>query len=268
MEITTTHVGTATVLLTIGELTILTDPVLDPAGSEYIGEVPVLGGTYKLRSTAGPALTADQLPAIDLILLSHDEHEDNLDLAGRALLPTATTVITTVSGASRLGGNAVGLAPWQSHEVTQGATRLKVTATPSRHGPEGIEPIMGDTVGFVLEVPDAQAAIYISGDTVYHDALDEIGRRFRIGTAFLHLGDAHFEVGGDTRFSMNSEEAVALARSLDARSVVPIHYDSWEHFAERPEAISTAFADAGLDERLQWLAPGKPHPLAWPTLTA
>ena len=54
-----------------------------------------------------------QLPAnsIDAVLLSHDQHEDNLDAAGRSLLDEAGLVITTVAGAGRLGGGAVGLAP-------------------------------------------------------------------------------------------------------------------------------------------------------------
>lgn len=267
MEMTATHIGTATVLITFGELAILTDPVLDPAGSEYVLDVPALGIGVPLRSTAGPAISAEELPPIDVVLLSHDEHPDNLDTTGRALLDTATTVITTVSGATRLGGNAVGLAPWESRDIVLGTTRLKVTATPARHGPEGIEPIIGDTIGFVVEAPGAEAALYLSGDTVYHDALDEIGRRFRIGTAFLHVGDAHFESGGDARFSMNGEEAVALTRSLGARSVVPIHYDSWAHFAEKPEEVAAAFADAGLSGLLRWLRPGEAHGITWPTLT-
>lgn len=267
MEITATHIGTATVLLKLGELTILTDPVLDPAGSEYVVTIPALDTGVTLRSTAGPAITAEELPPIDIVLLSHDEHPDNLDDAGRALLATATAVITTRSGAGRLGGNTIGLAPWESHDVVRGETRLKVTATPARHGPEGIEPIMGDTIGFVVEVPNAQAALYVSGDTVYYDALDAIGRRFDIGTAFLHLGDAHFTEGGDIRFSMNSEEAVALTRSLGTRSVVPIHYESWAHFTEKPEQVSGAFDEAGLGAVLRRLRPGQEHPISWPTLT-
>ncbi|NUK00296.1 hypothetical protein HRW16_24770 [Streptomyces lunaelactis] len=85
MEITATHVGTATVLLRIGELTVLTDPVLDPAGSEYVVDIPARGMSVPLWRTAGPAITAEELPPIDLVLLSHDEHADNLDHTGRAL---------------------------------------------------------------------------------------------------------------------------------------------------------------------------------------
>ena len=49
--------------------------------------------------TAAPAIAPDDLGEIDLVLLTHDHHEDNLDAAGRALLPRAKTVVTTASGA-------------------------------------------------------------------------------------------------------------------------------------------------------------------------
>jgi hypothetical protein len=49
---------------------------------------------------------------VDAVLLSHDQHDDNLDAVGRALLPVAGAVVTTTPGAKRLGREARGLAPW------------------------------------------------------------------------------------------------------------------------------------------------------------
>jgi hypothetical protein len=49
---------------------------------------------------------------LDAVLLSHDQHDDNLDSAAGGLLPGADAVITTIAGAKRLGGDARGLAPW------------------------------------------------------------------------------------------------------------------------------------------------------------
>ena len=256
MTTTATYIGTATVLLRVGDVTILTDPVFDPPGPSVDFPVPALGLSVALDKTVGPALPADELPPIDLVLLSHDEHADNLDRSGRALLPSAGVVVTTVSGAERLGGNAVGLAPWQQHEVTVGSTTLRITATPARHGPPGIEATLGDVIGFVVEALDE--VLYISGDTVYYEELDDIGRRFAIDTAFLHLGDAHFDVGGDLAFSMSGSGGATLTASLGARRVVPIHLDGWAHLAEPTRRITEAFEAAGLGEALHWLEPGVP----------
>jgi hypothetical protein len=57
-------------------------------------------------------VTADSLLPLDAVLLSHDHHFDNLDHAGRALLPSARRVLTTGAGAARIGAEP-GLAPWQ-----------------------------------------------------------------------------------------------------------------------------------------------------------
>ncbi|MFE2562038.1 MBL fold metallo-hydrolase [Streptomyces sp. NPDC059352] len=278
---TVTYVGTATVLLRIGDLTVLTDPAFDPAPADYPAARP-------LHRTAGPALTADRLPPVDLVLLSHDQHADNLDRSGREVLGRAARILTTPEAAERLGGRAEGLAPWESRDVTAGATTIRVTATPARHGPEGTEQATGPVTGFVVEYEyEYEAAdededenenenedeivgagggpvrrlhrlrrLYLSGDTVRHEALTEIGERFAIDTAFLHLGDAHFPTTGDLAFSMSAQEGAALARTLGARTVIPLHFDSWSHLAEDPARITEAFASPDLKGRLRRLRPG------------
>lgn len=258
---TVTYVGTATVLLRIGDLTVLTDPALDPAPADYPAARP-------LHRTAGPALAADRLPPVDVVLLSHDQHADNLDRSGREVLGRAARVLTTPEAAERLGGRAEGLAPWESREVTAGATTIRVTATPARHGPAGTEPVTGPVTGFVIEYVESieygvgggaegeRRTLYVSGDTVRHEALAEIGERFAIDTAFLHLGDAHFPATGDLAFSMSAREGAALARTLGARTVIPLHYDSWSHFTEDPARIAEAFAAPDLKGRLRRLRPG------------
>lgn len=114
-----------------------------------------------------------------------------------------------------------------------------------------------------VSIPDGSAA-YVSGDTVYYDGLREIGCRFAVDTASLFLGDAHFPQTGGTAFTMNSRQGAQLADALSARCVVPVHYDSFDHLAEPPDAIGRAFAQAGLSDRLSWLRPGRREPLAWP----
>ncbi|MFE1380222.1 MBL fold metallo-hydrolase [Streptomyces sp. NPDC058740] len=250
---TATYIGTATVLLRIGGLTVLTDPAFDQAPAAYPAARP-------LRRTAGPALDASLLPPVDLVLLSHDQHADNLDHSGREVLARAGRILTTPEAAARLGGRAEGLAPWESREITAGGTTVRITATPARHGPEGTEQATGPVTGFVVE--HETGTLYVSGDTVRHDALAAIGERFTLDTAFLHFGDAHFPSTGDRAFSLSAAEGAALARTLGARTVVPLHFDSWDHLAEDPARITAAFAaDPRLAGTLRWLEPGVPEEL-------
>jgi hypothetical protein len=60
--------------------------------------LPLPGG-YKLIKTDPSPVSPDDVGRIDAVLLSHDEHDDNLDNAGRAFLPTVPLVLTTPSGA-------------------------------------------------------------------------------------------------------------------------------------------------------------------------
>ena len=108
-----THIGGPTTLIEVGGWRLLTDPTFDPPGRKYAFGWGT--GSVKL---AGPAIAAPDLGPIDAVLLTHDHHDDNLDSAGRALLPSAGVVFTTVSGAKRLGSGARGLEAW-------GTTRLE-----------------------------------------------------------------------------------------------------------------------------------------------
>jgi len=132
-QLAITHIGGPTALLEFGGLRLLTDPTFDPAGGEY------RSGPVTLRKLSGPALSPESMSPFDYVLLSHDHHFDNLDHSGRVWLAKAKTVLTTPEGASRLGGNSLGLQPWQSVDLQTAQGRvLRVIATPARHGPEGL----------------------------------------------------------------------------------------------------------------------------------
>jgi L-ascorbate metabolism protein UlaG (beta-lactamase superfamily) len=247
-----THVGTATLLLEVGPLRLLTDPVLDPPGRRY-----TFAPGFRSLKQETPALAAAALGRIDAVLLSHDHHADNLDAAGRALLPGAGRVLTTRAGARRLGGNAGGLAPWSGASVTRDGFTVRVTATPARHGPPLLGALSGPVIGFALEWEgQSSGALYLSGDTVWFGGVAEVGRRLRIGTAVLHLGAVRFPITGPARYTFDAAGAVRAAAALGAGCVIPVHYRGWSHFQEGRPEVETAFARSGLADRLRWLPPG------------
>ncbi|MBK9924776.1 MAG: MBL fold metallo-hydrolase [Anaerolineales bacterium] len=253
MNIQLTHISTATLLMEIGSLRILTDPVFDPAGGQYAFGY----GTSSVKLTE-PATPADALGKIDAVLLSHDHHEDNLDRAGRALLPKAGKVITTRAGEKRLNGNALGLGPWQSTTLKAQDVEIKVTAVPARHGTLGSHILVGETTGFVLEWQGQKhGALYISGDTVWFNGLREIGQRFKIGTAIVHIGGVQFPIMGPIRFTFNAHEAIQIAQTLNPRTVIPIHYEGWKHFKETETAARKVFEASDIKEKIHWLPQGK-----------
>jgi L-ascorbate metabolism protein UlaG (beta-lactamase superfamily) len=199
------------------------------------------------------------------VLLSHDHHDDNLDDAGRALLPGARTIITTVSGARRLGGSARGLEPWATTALeAPGNPTIEITATPCRHGPPGFHPIVGDVIGFALRSEgQEQGVLWISGDTVLYDGVREVANRLDVDTALLHLGAVRFGITGPLRYTMTTGEAVELCRLIKPRTWVPIHYEGWKHFREDRAEIERELASAPAEVRasLRWLSIGEPTEL-------
>ena len=248
-----TYVGGPTALLDLGGHRLLTDPTFDPPGAEY------RAGAYVLRKTQGPAMRPEALGPVDAVLLSHDHHFDNLDASGRELLARMPRVLTTRAAAARLGGDAVGLEPWETVELPgSGQASLRVTATPARHGPAHLD--RGPVVGFVLE-PLGVAAGYVSGDTVWYEGVAEVARRFPVRAAILFMGAARVSAVGPWALTLTADDAVEAARAFAGATILPLHFEGWEHFTESRADVEAAFLRAGLASRLRWPERGRTVPL-------
>jgi L-ascorbate metabolism protein UlaG (beta-lactamase superfamily) len=200
------------------------------------------------------------------VLLTHEHHDDNLDDAGRALLPSADTIVTTASGAERLGGRARGLDAWETAVLeAPGRPAIEVTATPCRHGPPLSHPLVGDVIGFALRWEGQRdGVLWISGDTVLYKGVREVAERLEVDTAILHLGGVQFPITGPLRYTMTARDAIELCRVVRPRTAIPIHYEGWGHFREGRDAIERELARAPEDVRrsIRWLVPGRPEALA------
>lgn len=253
-----THVGGPTVLVELDGWRILTDPTFDPPGRRY-----GFGLGTSSTKTAGPALSVDQIGPIDAILLSHDHHADNLDDAGRALLPGVEVVVTTHAGHKRLGGaNTRGLRAGDSTQlVAPGKPSLTVTATPCRHGPPLSRPIAGAVIGFALSLAQGTSArLWMTGDTVLHRPVRQIAESLDVDVLLMHLGAVRFPQTGPLSYSMNSTEALRLIELTKPRVAVPVHYEGWSHFSEPEDHLRSALAKVQATPHehaaVTWLQPG------------
>ena len=248
-SLTITLIGGPTALIEIDGLRLLTDPTFDAPGAYQLPHV-------KLEKLSGPALGADAIGDVDAVLLSHDQHADNLDHSGKQFLQKAKRVLTTIAGAQRLGGHAEGLAPWASTELTgRDGRSLTVTATPARHGPAGIEPLSGDVTGFVVTSSKAGSRpIYISGDTVWYDGVAEVARRFGAGVVLPFAGAA--QTRGPFHLTMDTNDTIETARAFPDAVIIPLHTDGWAHFRQNASDLRASFDTLGFGARLKLLEPG------------
>ncbi len=237
-----TLVGGPTALLEYAGLRWLTDPALSPPG-EYAGG---------LVKTTGPAIEPEALLPVDVMLISHEHHSDNLDPAGREFLPRAGRVLTTGQGAERLGSGATGLEPWSSVEVERpGGTPVTVTAVPAQHGPDGTDHIMGPVIGFVLKA-DGEDTVYVSGDNASLDVVRTIAERVGdIDLALLNAGAVQVPRRFDGAYlTLSSDRAAEATKLLGVRAAFLVHFEGWTHFTQGARELRAAFAGNGITDRL------------------
>jgi L-ascorbate metabolism protein UlaG (beta-lactamase superfamily) len=238
-----TVLGGPTVIIDIGGLRIVVDPTFDDPGPHGY-----------LTKVTGPAAVEADLGTVDVVLVSHDDHPDNLDDRGRAFALAAPLVLTGPAAAGRLGPHATGLPAWEPYSVPRadGGGALTVRAVPAVHGPEDGERDAGGNVncevtGFVLS-GSGLPVIYISGDNASLRAVAAISRRVPdVDVAILFAGAARVPSKFRGRpLTLDSRRAAAAAAVLGAGIVIPAHYDGWAHFSESATDLATAFDEAGL----------------------
>ncbi|PTB74741.1 Metallo-hydrolase/oxidoreductase [Trichoderma longibrachiatum ATCC 18648] len=253
-SVSVTHIGTATALLKIDNVTFLTDPLFAPSGTKW--DLPIIS----LKVTQGPAIKPADLPPIDAILLSHEDHPDNLDEVGRQVLE-GKRVFTTKDGAKNIGDKAIvtGMEAGDKATLVVNGRSFEIIATPAEHAPQG------ECIGFIVTSPDFGTtndlpnAIFFSGDTVYNQDVANSLKGYHISLALLNLGRAAIPVGEPEplAITMDGKQAAQLIKDANVEKVVPMHYEGWGHFSEDREEATKAFAEAGVSDKVFWLPRGE-----------
>lgn len=259
-------VGNATAFIRFGGFSLLTDP-----NFLHQGERVHLGyGLHATRRTE-PASQLEDLPPWDFVLLSH-LHEDHFDRKVERQLPRDTRIVTTRKAARTLARRGfqrpVGMRPWESVELIREPCRLRITSMPGRHGPmlvhRALPPVMGSMLEFGHRDHGLLLRMYVSGDTMPFSALREIPQRFAgIDVALIHLGGTR--VLGVV-VTMDGARGRQLVQMLEPSVVVPIHYDDYDVFRSPLSDFAREMEEAGLADRVRWIARGDtlalPNPAA------
>ncbi|WP_052423845.1 MBL fold metallo-hydrolase [Nonomuraea candida] len=248
---TVTHLGGPSTILEIAGARILLDPTFDEPKAYPSG----------LEKTQGPALDVNEIGRIDAVLLSHDQHDDNLDDTGRELLKRVPAVFSTPGAEKRLGGHVTGMKSWTSQKLKTSRGAIKVTAVPALHGPDGVDRGEdGEVTGFVLSGKGVPTT-YISGDNASVKVAKAVGDRIRkqfgrIDTAVLFAGAARTPAILDNApLTLTSKRAALVAQYLNPRKVVAVHTDSWNIYSEDMKSLVKAFRERGVAGKLVDLRP-------------
>ncbi|ALI29387.1 hypothetical protein XA26_55970 [Mycolicibacterium fortuitum] len=255
MEITVTFVGNATTLIAAEGITLLTDP-----NFLHLGQHAYLGYGLVSKRLRPPALTVEQLPPIDAVLLSH-MHGDHWDRVTQRKLDRELPILTTPHAAKRLArrgfGHATGMSTWQSHRIVKGSLTVTVTSMPGRHAPTPVDRLLPPVMGSMIEFTDGAVTrrLYVSGDTLFVDELREIPVRFSsIDLGVLHLGGTRLPAGSKLPFgltvTMDAGQGADLVELLDLPKMIPVHFDDYSVFASSLNDFRAEMARRGLGDRV------------------
>jgi L-ascorbate metabolism protein UlaG (beta-lactamase superfamily) len=101
---------------------------------------------------------------------------------------------------------------------------------------------------------ETRLRLYISGDTLIHEQLREIPRRYpEIDLALLHLGGT--KVLG-IMVTMDARQGIEAIRIIEPRTAIPIHYNDYTVFKSPLEDFKRAVVEAGLEDRVRYLSHG------------
>lgn len=210
--------GHSSSLVQLGDKNILIDPVL----TEFASPVGFAG----VKRFSDIAISPEELPTIDILLLSHD-HYDHLDYrtimkikdsVGMFVVPLG--VETYLSGWG-IPGEKITVMSWWDEVLIDG---VAVTATPCQHF-SGRNPIKRNTswwCGYVFS--DAHHTLYYSGDGGYSDGFKEIGKTFDIDLALMECGQYDRAWRNSHMFP---EETGRAAKEVGAKWMIPVHYGAF-----------------------------------------
>lgn len=251
-ELGVTFIGHSSFLLQIGGRAVLVDPVFAKR-------------LILLRRQRHAGLRVNELPAIDIVLLTH-AHMDHLNVASlRRIMRSAQMLgkkapeVVVPWGVedlvARLGFSRIhGIKWWERLEVRG----LAITMTPCKHwGARMFNDTHRGYGGYVLEA--AGQSVYHSGDTAYFPGFVEIGQRLKPRIALLPIG-AYYP---DSYRAVHTspEEAVRGFVDLGSELMVPMHYGTFNLGREpMDEPLQRLMAEAtrlSISKRIRALQEGE-----------
>ncbi len=244
-EIGITWIGHASFLIQTREQNLL----IDPNWAKWL---------KVFKRMKHPGLHLNDLPAIDLVLVTH-AHFDHLDrktLRGVAADQPIVVPFEVGNLVHDLGFRSVHeLHYWESYECGP----AKITLTPAHHwGARVLHDSHRGFGGFVIEV--GGRTIYHCGDTAYFEGFREIGERHAIDVALLPIGA--YDPPSGREVHMTPEEALRAFVELGAQRMVPMHYGtfrlSYEPLHEPPERLLVCAREQGLEARISVMTEGEP----------
>jgi L-ascorbate metabolism protein UlaG (beta-lactamase superfamily) len=245
-------------------------------------KVPLGYGLDTTRLT-NPAMEVNQLPPLDLVLLSHF-HGDHFDQVAIHELDKSLPIVTNSHAVDELSirgfTNTKKLDTWENITFTKkdnednSGVELQITAMPGRHGPFPVSMFLPKVMGTILDFKrkddrngnnsknkphncNQLFRIYITGDTMVFDDIKEIPKRYpNVDLALLHLGGTTIM---GIMLTMDAKEGLEMFNIINPKKVIPIHYNDYDVFKSPIEDFQAKVKEAGIEDHVFYLKHGETY---------
>ena len=213
-----TLVRNATLIVEVAGRRLLVDPMLDDAGARP----PIEGTRNPVANPTAPLPfpAEDVVRGLDAVIVTH-RHRDHLDARGEELVPRDVPVFCQPEDEEALREVGLDARPIEDALDWDGLT---ISRTPARHGTGRVAELLAPVSGFVLE------ELYLAGDTVWYEAVEETIARHRPRVAVVNAGGAEFVEGG--LIVMGADDVKEVVARVP--TVIAVHMEAINHcFLER-----------------------------------
>ncbi len=226
----------ATMKLTYGGKTFLTDPMLSQKG-----EIRSFAGIASNPTVELPVSSADILSGIDAVLVSH-LHPDHYHRASEQAVLLPKPLFCQPADAAAISKDGFGqVIPVDS---TVEWEKITITRVGGKHGSDAILEKMGAVSGFVFQAPNLPT-VYWAGDTVWCDEVAATIKSFKPQIIITHSGGA--TIPGFAPILMNAQQTIKTALSSPESTIVAIHLEALDHCTVGRKELQTAATAAGID---------------------
>ncbi|HEX2149773.1 MAG TPA: MBL fold metallo-hydrolase [Actinomycetota bacterium] len=250
-----TFIGNATVLVRYAGFTFLTDP-----NFLHQGDHAKLGYGLRSERLMEPAMQIADLPPLDFIVLSH-HHGDHIDEIAIRELDKELPIITNDHAARKLRRqgfkNAIALETWESQWVRKPGGRVRITSMPGKHAPQPLQTMLPNVMGSMLEFFSGDRVafrMYITGDTLLHEKLEMIPKRYPdIDLALIHLGGTRIM---GILLTMDASQGVWALQVIKPKVAVPIHYNDYTVMKDPLSAFKLKAEEHSLETEIRFVSHG------------
>lgn len=232
----------ATLLLDIGDTTFLVDPMLSPQDEmPTITDIPTIPDFLTTANQDRNPLVP--LPDVDLsydaVVVTH-RHPDHWDEAAREELAADVPLFCQPEEADAFTDEGfTDVRPVNDETTFDGVT---IYRTPGLHGHGELAEGMGPVSGFVFE---AAETVYVAGDTIWYEPVEEILDQYDPDLVVLNGGEAQFDQ--DEPITMGVEDINAVREATDAEIVV-VHMEAINHCLLSREELRAETEDVHVPE--------------------